>query len=1053
MLGTLEKLDQALVDALSQQGAGRDPYIPFAAAMAEAVAASPASSGEPIELRFFSGDVSPEHRRAVAWALMRFLGSAGRLPDRPRHLRPKALAFIKQQLEHELRPHHIDFTQPSHELEGTLSQVVPNIEREVSEALPFAGLDSVSEYKERLFRAINKRSNSGLLLTFAPRSVLFSPLEQCLAAVEAFRHAEESDILDEYERAREACTEAHQSLAAVQTYYASHLFAAVPVALHQSLESYIAALEFTQPAALHLEAVSKKYPLHQPGADLELRLALSHAGGGSAFDIRVNLATTNELLLHQHETSVSNLTTGDSRQLRFNAQVREPADLALLQATVEWMNFSRETDSVTFDLELEAQSAAIDWDALASSMPYALEVATGARFVGRTALLKRMVGQVVSPSPRSLYLWGQKRVGKTSVVRAVADIVQAADPSFAVVYLETIRERTAEQSTDAICRRLIAQLQTSDDRFRSLPVPDYIGSLSPLSEYLDQLIAVAPDKKFLIVLDEFDELPVELYKGRSIADTFFQTLGKGIAGKSQVSVILVGGERMPAIIQAQGMRLNMYRPERIDHFERTGEFDDLVRHPGAPLEFSGTAVDNLWEYCSGNPYFLNEICSRLAEIMLERRDAYVTDEEVEQAIEHTLAAIDSNSFAHYWDDGFVDVEEQETRRTRSERIGFLLAVGESLLQGASTVSADDLAERGGKFGLSEMDVDRLLRDFHNRQILVVDEEGVRFRVKLFGEWLRGRGLLQLSSLLWDELGNRERIKDSRAAYLEDEEIDEVLATWGTYQGVRITRQRVRQWLSQFGTAEDQRLMFKLLQRVAFYGEDRIRDRLARVHTMTLANVTRELGSAREHRRDIVVSYLGSVGRSAPSFARTYCQTNSIWKDHCVPPAEVSRLLDEIPRVVSVVFVDDFIGTGRTARRQFDDFFGREVGLQKKLLERDIRVFYVVVAATEDGIVHVRRSLESGTVPITVYAGDQLGEDSKAFSGSSSIWLNAGERELAEEIARSVGDRLEARAPLGFGNTQGLVVFEGNCPNTSLPILHKRRKVLKEMFYPLFPRSS
>lgn len=70
-----------------------------------------------------------------------------------------------------------------------------------------------------------------------------------------------------------------------------------------------------------------------------------------------------------------------------------------------------------------------------------------------------------------------------------------------------------------------------------------------------------------------------------------------------------------------------------------------------------------------------------------------------------------------------------------------------------------------------------------------------------------------------------------------------------------------------------------------------------------------------------------------------------------------------------------------------------------------------------------------------------------------MWQSTDERLSAEEIARSMGDRLEARAPLGFGNTQGLVVFEGNCPNTTLPILHKRRRVLKETFYPLFPRSS
>ena len=369
MLSTLEKIDRAIVDANSAQTVDHDAYIRFAAGMAEAVCTSSASSIEQVELRFFSDDVPPEHRRAIAWALLRYLGSAGRLPNRPRQLRPKALAFVKQQLEHELSAHRIDFTQPSHELERTLSQVVPNIEREISEALPFTGLDSLPDYKERLYRTINQRRNSGLLLTFVPRPVLFSPLDQCLGAAEAFLNADESEILDEYERASEVCREALQSLRAIQTHYAARFFASVPDSLQKGIETAVAALDFTRPAALHLEPAAKKYPLHQAGADLELRLALSHTGGGSAFDIRVALVTTNELLLQKEEASVSSLSSDESRELRFKAQVREPADIALLQATIEWMNFSRETKSDTFELELEAQHPGIDWDSLASNMP------------------------------------------------------------------------------------------------------------------------------------------------------------------------------------------------------------------------------------------------------------------------------------------------------------------------------------------------------------------------------------------------------------------------------------------------------------------------------------------------------------------------------------------------------------------------------------------------------------------------------------------------------------------------------------------------------------
>ena len=90
---------------------------------------------------------------------------------------------------------------------------------------------------------------------------------------------------------------------------------------------------------------------------------------------------------------------------------------------------------------------------------------------------------------------------------------------------------------------------------------------------------------------------------------------------------------------------------------------------------------------------------------------------------------------------------------------------------------------------------------------------------------------------------------------------------------------------------------------------------------------------------------------------------------------------------------------------------------------------------------------------TVLVGDELGSESMAFNESAPMWVDSTERERAHEIARSVGERLEGRAPLGFGGIQGLVVFEGNCPNTSLPILHRQRKIMEETFKPLFPRVS
>ena len=1042
-------VDQAVAKAISQSASDKDVYRQFSLDLLAALHGSSGPVEGEIELRPLSDEIVPQHRRLLAWALMRYLGARGAFPSEPSDLRPKALAFIQNQIGHDLQAYRIDFDSQSHEVEGALSQVVSSIELAIGEAVTFRSFDTLAQFQQTLFATINAGRNAGLLYAFSSRSLVNEALKRSLDAVRAFRDADDLSILELYRYAKNACIDVQTELRNDGTDYATRLISSVPRALEGALDAEIARLDLAQPATLSLVPIDKKYPLHAAGAEIDIRLVLHNSGGGTAFNVQISVESTNELHITRSELHLGILYPQESRSLQFTARVIRPEGIALLRADVEWANFDRRMDSFVSDLELEAQDSNIDWTELAKSQPYALDVAIGDRFVGRTSLLNKLLARVSSPNPGSLYLWGQKRVGKTSLVRALADSVSGNVDNFVVVYLETIRELTAEKTTDAICRRLISRLKAIDERFAAVTAPIYTGTLSPLNDFLDQLQLIAPERRFLIIIDEFDELPVELYKGRGVADTFFQILGQGIAGKVGVGVVIVGGERIPQIIRAQGMRLNMYRPERIDHFDRNDEFSNLVRQPGLPLEFSDNAIGQLWEYSAGNPYFLNEICSRLAEMMIERRDAYVTENEVEEAVLRTLNTIDSNSFAHYWSDGIVDLDAEQTAATITDRIRFFVAAAEVIGEGDEFISKESLTQRAGRHGSTAATVDRLLRDFQTRGILIGGERGYKFRVKLFQEWLRDRGIEELSTQLWDDLGNRERINEERAALIDEDELHELVAQWGPYQGSPVSALAVRQWLGQFGSVQDQRLMFKILQGIRFYRDDLVRAHMEQVHRIIAANFVTHIKSTREHRRDIIVSYLGPVGRSGPSMARLYRQSNRIWHDNCLDPSKIGQRLAGDANVRAVVFVDDFIGTGRTAMRHFGEFLERHKEVAELVNDHQISVWYATVAGTIDGIHELRRFFDSASVNVKVVAADELGDDTRAFSSDSPLWVDSEERDLAEEIATSYGKRLKGRAPLGFGDTQGLVVFESNCPNTSLPILHKRRKALGEAFQPLF----
>ena len=79
--------------------------------------------------------------------------------------------------------------------------------------------------------------------------------------------------------------------------------------------------------------------------------------------------------------------------------------------------------------------------------------------------------------------------------------------------------------------------------------------------------------------------------------------------------------------------------------------------------------------------------------------------------------------------------------------------------------------------------------------------------------------------------------------------------------------------------------------------------------------------------------------------------------------------------------------------------------------------------------------------------DELGDEGKAFSENSPIFVDEAERERARSLAEAKGVQLFRRNPLGFRDTQATIVFYQSCPNNTLPILWSANGE----WVPLFPR--
>ena len=132
-------------------------------------------------------------------------------------------------------------------------------------------------------------------------------------------------------------------------------------------------------------------------------------------------------------------------------------------------------------------------------------------------------------------------------------------------------------------------------------------------------------------------------------------------------------------------------------------------------------------------------------------------------------------------------------------------------------------------------------------------------------------------------------------------------------------------------------------------------------------------------------------------------------------------------IETLVFVDDFIGGGSQAHRYFKTY---------KNNLRGRRIYYLVFLATKTGydFLNCEQDLGGGVkVNVEVIAATPQ-RLVPAFSDDSEVFIHEKTRLAIREIVQRKGEGLFPSHPLGYGDSQALVVFPHNTPNNTLPII-------------------
>jgi len=920
-------------------------------------------------------------------------------------------------------------------------------------------LSLVSELRGRLMRLMHGAVAKALFYPFLPRELLSEKLGEIFRLTEEYANDRTAKSFASYRNALEAIESYHSAAMCFDTQYSKIYLGRLSQKLMDLIKDYFEKSPLSKPADVTVKRYEKRYPFHIPNNAVDISVLVENMAPGTAFEVALSIETSIETL--KSEFYVGEIKPHSCIEIQVPCRVNPAQKDITVIGEARWKNFDGSCDKREFELFLESQSLDIDWDTLKNEDPYSLEpVKTEDELVGRREILDRLQAMVLGKKTGSAFLFGQKRVGKTSIARTLQTKLGKSPSKIVSIYLEAGEyiDPDPEPTIRNLGQKIIASLRSKDARIRNLPIPEFQKALSPLVDYLKDVFAIDADLKVLITLDEFDALPQELYRPGKIAGPFFSTL-RSLGGLDNVGIILIGGENMQYIVTTQGDQINKFQKHRVDYFDRDKSWPDfqaLIRNPVRRwFQVDDEALEVLYNEVAGNPFFAKLICRELFSLMVLRKDSHVTRREAEEAVRRTLGTLGCHQFQHFWTDA-ISTSREDSEDKILRRIKVILSLAE-ILRHASAASKQEIADKCSKdYELSNASTDIELREFEVRQILIKNDDYYTFKVNILNRWLTEDGLGELLASFANIDSRIKQKEREEAKRVSSEDILALAGRFGPYKSKRISEDNIRAWLNQFPDNRSQRLMAMLLKGVRYYSQGLVRAKMKEANGIVKRNLIWKKEPKQRKRGDILISYLDRPGKSGSYLARLYAEENNIYMDNVIDKSSIEQELAlRREENTALVFIDDFVGTGDSAcqyLRELNNTIGKSLGEIASMpgtIEDSTRLqmYFVGINGFLSAKDKIEKELDACGLNMNVHLCDLLTEADRVFSDKSLVFPNEIDRKEALRIAYEYGQKLVKDGPLGYGDCQAAIVFEHSCPNNSLPILWQEGKE----FTPLFPR--
>jgi hypothetical protein len=266
---------------------------------------------------------------------------------------------------------------------------------------------------------------------------------------------------------------------------------------------------------------------------------------------------------------------------------------------------------------------------------------------------------------------------------------------------------------------------------------------------------------------------------------------------------------------------------------------------------------------------------------------------------------------------------------------------------------------------------------------------------------------------------------------EIERVERVVSSWP----VSIAIDHVIRWVLQFDR-DDYGLAIRILENIDVLAQRDVRAAF-QVAQAKLERAAVEKGSPIK-KTNTLYAGVGQASKSGAVMAYHYRLAAQISEADFFTQDEEEDI--DFSKIDNIVLLDDVIGTGQSVATDI-----AHVIEEVHSLSRSRNVYVLTVAGYVEGILKVTEETGASVISALEYSVRDTITD---LDGVFYDGLPMSERARAlDRIKRYC--RIASRSDLGYGGIGGLLVFDHNTPNTSLPVIWARGNG----WMPLFPRSA